>query len=185
MKELLKFGFTVNTCDNDGVSAISHASKIGNLKMLKELIRLGGDLNIPDEKGYTALHYACEYGETGIVSELIHNENLEFCINNENKTPLYLACEKGHASVVREILFRLGKCVINLKCGSYDKCTALDRAKRSNNTEIVLEITKRIKYLDDIETKRIKHLDDIERFNSRYKYINNPGLFRKMCKLFF
>ncbi|MCL2265904.1 MAG: ankyrin repeat domain-containing protein [Treponema sp.] len=66
----------------DGMTALLHASKSGNLELVRMLVDRGAGINISDKTGNTALSYAQENGNTQIYEFLLERgANLNFTNN--------------------------------------------------------------------------------------------------------
>lgn len=60
IKNLLSYGADVNAHDNDGMTALMHASAYDNGALIHALVTHGADIEAVDKKGNTALMYAVD-----------------------------------------------------------------------------------------------------------------------------
>lgn len=74
-KQTLKFykPNEINTKNDEGKTALMHASKAGNIDTIRLLVEKGADINLPDKNGFTALYYAVEGGNAEAVRFLLEN----------------------------------------------------------------------------------------------------------------
>lgn len=61
----------VNREDNDRVSPLHHAARIGELGLMTTLLNAGARLDVQSKYGWTVMHTAVAYGHTHLVAELI------------------------------------------------------------------------------------------------------------------
>lgn len=67
---IVKGMYDINEIDFNGMTALHHASMIGNLKTITLLINSNINIDVQDFKGCTALYYSCENRHDSIISYL-------------------------------------------------------------------------------------------------------------------
>ena len=114
VKILLKRGAKVGLKDKDGLTALSHACKLGLEQLVSIMLEEEGDfdLNSQDKLGNTALHYAALSGNF-VVLNLLLNKLKRFKlsvdkVNKRGETPLIIASKSGNFFCAR-ILVSEGK----------------------------------------------------------------------------
>jgi len=102
---LLRDGFSVETRDADGNTALHNAASGGKLAVLQHLLSWRADGEALTEDGQrTALHEACTSGELEAVNILLAagvNLNAK---DEYGETPLFKAASAGEDAVVRALL---------------------------------------------------------------------------------
>lgn len=89
----------INLRDNQGYTALHHATMIGNISSLTLLLKNKADTTLETCEGYTALHLAVQNNHLDAVELLIkHNPELLLIVDNENFTPLDYALDFPESS---------------------------------------------------------------------------------------
>src|SRR5580704_4948307 len=72
MKALIEAGGDVESCSNDGVTALMYSARFGELDTVRLLVDAGAGVNKQDnQRGAAPLIYAAENGHTAIVKLLL------------------------------------------------------------------------------------------------------------------
>ncbi|KAJ0424872.1 ankyrin repeat-containing domain protein [Aspergillus carlsbadensis] len=103
---LIYRGFDVNTLDQRGRTAISHAAERGHMGATTVLVKHGADINMIEGRGRTPLSYAAANGYTEVVQELLTAGAQVEC-QRERKhydSPLLLATAGGYHDVAMKLL---------------------------------------------------------------------------------
>ncbi len=101
LSAVISSGISVNTADNDGVTALMEAADDGNAEAARLLIKHGANVNVADEDGDTALMMAADEGHTQVVRVLLEAGADVNARNNEGKTALMMAENEEHAETAR------------------------------------------------------------------------------------
>ncbi|MCK4319153.1 ankyrin repeat domain-containing protein [Candidatus Micrarchaeota archaeon] len=104
VERLIQEGADINTRDDWGETALTHAIENGHTETAKFLIEKGADVNVKDWEGRTALIRAAEKGYTETARFLIEKGA---DINTKDilgKTALILAAEKGHTETAEFLI---------------------------------------------------------------------------------
>ena len=88
MKYLVEHGADVNVANNDDVTALMLASKIGYFEILKYLVEHGADVNAKDKFGFTAFKLSAYLD----ISKYLAENGAH--INLREKLALKLSCFK-------------------------------------------------------------------------------------------
>jgi len=97
---LIKAGANKDIKDNDGRTALMHATYYGHKDIVDLLIKSGANKDIKDNNGYTALmHAACE-GREAIVDSLIEASANKDIKDNDGHTALMWAAHYGYKDIV-------------------------------------------------------------------------------------
>ncbi|XP_059159795.1 uncharacterized protein LOC131943608 [Physella acuta] len=140
--------------DNDGLSALMHASRNGHDTIVELLIESGPHIHQTDKDECNALIYASSTGSGKIVELLIKSGADIKAIDKGGLDALMHATNNGHETIL-EILFKSGADVHHT---DKDGCSALILASR-NRHNTVLELL--IKNGEDIDMLDNKGLDAI------------------------
>jgi ankyrin repeat protein len=92
----LLLGKPINSVDQDGRSALHHASEMGHLEVVNVLIDKGTDVNLEDAKGRRPLHDAAASGSAGITERLLEAGATVDPRSLKQQTPLMELMRKGH-----------------------------------------------------------------------------------------
>ena len=119
-----------NLADEQGRTALMHASIVGNTDIVKLLLDNGAKIGTTDLTGSTALHWAAERGNVDIVRQLIAARAPIDVDNKRGATPLMAAAGSGSSETV-ELLLAAGA---DPKRQDYTGRSAVDYAqdKRQN-----------------------------------------------------
>ncbi len=98
---VISSGISVNTADNDGVTALMEAAEDGSPEVVRLLIKHGANVNVADEDGETALMMAADEGRTEVVRILLEAGADVNARDNEGKTALMMAENEEHAETAR------------------------------------------------------------------------------------
>jgi ankyrin repeat protein len=119
IRYLLNQGFPVGVSDEEGLTPLQVAAKLGKMNALRALLDSFGQ---SEEEGYrkyeyvnkgtnrkTALHYAAEQGHESAVRTLLESgakkDDKKFWESNHNiGSPLHCAAQNGHADVIKILL---------------------------------------------------------------------------------
>lgn len=94
VEDFLSKGFTANSKDPNGYTAIHAAAAYAHLPLLRSLCsEHGGDINIRDNDGDTPLHYCEDVGAAKVVIEELGGDYT--LVNGEGKTALQVFEEDG------------------------------------------------------------------------------------------
>lgn len=114
VKIFLERGAKVGLKDKDGLTALSHACKLGQEQLVSIMLEEASDfdLNAQDKQGNTALHYAAMSGNF-VVLNLLLSKLKRFklsvdTLNKKGETPLIVASKSGNFFCAR-ILVSEGK----------------------------------------------------------------------------
>ncbi|KAL8366248.1 hypothetical protein RB595_007664 [Gaeumannomyces hyphopodioides] len=105
VKLLIEYGADVNALNNDGVSALSIATKQGQLAGAKALLEHGAKQD-PDSSGVTPLHLAARRRHMGLVQLFLAQGADVNAKSRSLQTPLHSACSKGSEKVAALLLDR-------------------------------------------------------------------------------
>jgi hypothetical protein len=91
----------INSCDENGMNALSHSSYKGNYEICKYLIERGADVNDRHHvHGYTALMFAAIGGHKNVVNLLLETGADVNCVNSVGRNAAQMAAFVGqHSSV--------------------------------------------------------------------------------------
>jgi len=91
MKWLLARGARPELRDADGMTALDHACKAGQLLAVQVLVANRAVIN-PSVSNYTPLYIACQYGRAEVAMWLLQNGASAVAVCLEDETPLHVAC---------------------------------------------------------------------------------------------
>lgn len=101
-KIFVKRGAKIGLKDKDGLTALSHACKLGQEQLVSMMLEEGSDfdLNAQDKLGNTALHYAAMSGNFVVLNLLLsklkrYKLSVDIC-NKKGETPLIVASKSGN-----------------------------------------------------------------------------------------
>jgi len=90
----------MNAPNNNGITPLHRAARIGHTKVILALIAAGAEVNARDNNGITPLHRAAFYGHTKVIEALIAAGAKVNAQDNLGDTPLNWAARNGHAEIV-------------------------------------------------------------------------------------
>lgn len=110
LKELVEQGVSVNSKNEDGVTALMGASLKGHLRVVQYLTSKRADLNVKESQyEWTALMLASKGGRLDIVKHLVaKGAHINMKAKN-GKTALMIAAHKGHLGVVKYLITKGAK----------------------------------------------------------------------------
>ena len=93
-----------------GLSALSIASREGNIDMVNQLLRHGAEIDNRDNRGCTPLRFAAARGHKHVVGRLLDcGADVNAQRNEDRSTSLTIASQKGHIDTVRMLLSKGAK----------------------------------------------------------------------------
>lgn len=102
VKQMLAQGYSANTPDRDGKTALHWVSLA---EVAEVLIEHGGDVNAVNHGGYRPLHSASRRGCLKLVRLLLnHGTEVNATAGHYRLTPLHLAVDNGHEDVAKLLL---------------------------------------------------------------------------------
>jgi serine/threonine-protein phosphatase 6 regulatory ankyrin repeat subunit B len=104
---LLKQGVDCNTPEKEGgLTALSHASYDGDLKMVNLLLQKGKGIDVEkkNDHGLTPLMLACHQGHTAVVGALLVGGATIESRDKDGWNPMIIAANSGHAATVKGLL---------------------------------------------------------------------------------
>lgn len=123
----------VETPDEQGWTALTHAAACGQDTIIALLIRSRAKVNNQDRNGYSALHWAAFHGHLSTAKLLLENQaNVNAC-SKLGWTPLIQAATQGHTLVVA-LLISAGA---EVNAISNDHWTALQKSSANGHAETV------------------------------------------------
>jgi len=123
----------VETADEQGWTALTHAAACGKDIIISLLVRSHAKINNQDKNGYSALHWAAFHGHLDTVKLLLVNQANANARSKLGWTPLMQAATQGHTLVVA-LLMSAGA---EVNAISNDHWTALHKASANGHTETV------------------------------------------------
>lgn len=110
LKELVEQGISVNSKNEDGVTALMGASLKGHLRVVQYLTSKRADLNVKESQyEWTALMLASKGGRLDIVKHLVaKGAHINMKAKN-GKTALMIAAHNGHLGVVKYLIAKGAK----------------------------------------------------------------------------
>lgn len=146
-KKLINACVAVNRTDKNERTALMHAVKNNDKKLVALLLKNNADIHCTDKHGHTALSLAADIGSTEIVAILLQAGANIHHLNKAQKTPLTLAAESGHELVVRQLL--LANADINHvnECGE-TALLSLTKACKTSMVNFLLENGADINHAD-------------------------------------
>ncbi|XP_048575372.1 caskin-2 [Nematostella vectensis] len=128
-----KSKYNLNFQDEDGFTALHHASLTGNTEIVMALLDMQCNVNARDKKGMSPLHLSAWAGKAQIAKLLIQARSCVNLCSDSGETPLHLACQHCNVGVVEVLLeANVDATVIN-KNGE----SALDLACRFGHIHVV------------------------------------------------
>lgn len=94
----------VNDTDNDGCTALFHATRNGDLTTVQHLIDHGADVNLINQYDASVLLIACKSGSLEIVQCLVSNSAFINYVDCYGYTALLIACKYGHIEIVKFLI---------------------------------------------------------------------------------
>ena len=93
-----------------GLSALSIASREGNIDMVNQLLRHGAEIDNRDNRGCTPLRFAAARGHKHVVGRLLDcGADVNAQRNEDQSTSLTIASQKGHIDTVLMLLSKGAK----------------------------------------------------------------------------
>jgi ankyrin repeat protein len=123
----------IETQDEIGWTALTHAASCGHEAVAYLLIRNGASLNSTDKNGYGALHWAAFYGHHNVVKLLLERHANANARSKLGWTPLMQAATQGH-TLAAAYLLNAGADVNQI---SNDHWTALHKASANGHADVV------------------------------------------------
>ena len=84
----------INAVNNNGETALHHASRGGHIKAVEFLVSVGANIHTKDNNGQTPLHLAAQGGHIKVVEFLMSAGANIHAKDNNGDTPLYLAARE-------------------------------------------------------------------------------------------
>ena len=103
---LLSHGAEVNACDDEGCTALMHASQEGFIQTVRILLDNGADVNMHDVYGSTALIFASSIGARQTVQALLDSGADLEAQNMDGETALFFASLGRNIKIVQLLLGR-------------------------------------------------------------------------------
>lgn len=94
----------INSCNQNGLTALHSASKEGHTRIVEELIARGANVHAKTLKGNTALHIASLAGHEPVVKVLIDNGADVDAQSVNGFSALYMAAQENYESIVKLLL---------------------------------------------------------------------------------
>ncbi|CAI9102440.1 OLC1v1000714C2 [Oldenlandia corymbosa var. corymbosa] len=104
MDRLLEKGVDINLTDQDGRTALHHATIGKKEPVISHLLRKGANVNVRDQDGATALHYAVQVGAMQTVKLLIKYNVDVNTADDEGWTPLHVAVQSRNRDITKILL---------------------------------------------------------------------------------
>jgi len=104
VRRILGKGADVNAKDSNGYTALHHAAKKNDKKIIKELLDRRADINAKDLAGKTALHYAVEMNDKKIIKELLDRGADVNAKDSNGYTAVHTAVYYGYREIVELLL---------------------------------------------------------------------------------
>lgn len=123
----------VETQDEQGWTALSHAAACGNEAVALLLLQNRARVHSQDRNGYAALHWAAFHGHLNIVKLLIAHQADVNAHSKLGWTPLMQAATQGHA-LIAALLIDSGA---DVNWITNDHWTALHKASANGHAEVV------------------------------------------------
>ena len=101
---LLRRGAPTDTRNDDGRTALWHASNYGRTKVVDALLRGGADANAGDRNRATPVHAACAAGRVACARLLIQNGGDARRLDGDGRSCLHAACKSGDVACVAAML---------------------------------------------------------------------------------
>ena len=101
---LLRRGAPTDTRNDDGRTALWHASNYGRTKVVDALLRGGADANAGDRNRATPVHAACAAGRVACARLLIQNGGDARRLDGDGRSCLHAACKSGDIEIVAAML---------------------------------------------------------------------------------
>ncbi|KAI1853351.1 hypothetical protein JX266_002057 [Neoarthrinium moseri] len=101
---LLQSDIDVDQLDDDGMTAMHHATNSHNLEVLWLLVERGANPNVTNHQGRSVLHTAAQQGQVATMFALLQSRCQLDLQDNNGQTPLHIAMEKGHWQVAGLLL---------------------------------------------------------------------------------
>lgn len=135
VNQLLKQKVSLNSADDEGVTAMHIAATQDNRKVITWLLRNHADIHAVDRDGFSALTWACIKGHRMIVTQLLEAaaDPNGVTVKAPNRTMLALAGERNNVGVMQELV--RCKAAVNAKCS--DGSTALMCAAHQEQEDAV------------------------------------------------
>ncbi|XP_063332417.1 ankyrin-2 isoform X4 [Pelmatolapia mariae] len=131
VREFLKNGVDISTCNQNGLNALHLAAKEGHKELVEELLQRGASVDSSTKKGNTALHIASLAGQKEVVKLLVSRGADVNSQSQNGFTPLYMAAQENHLEVVRYLLENDGNQSIATEDGFTPLAIALQQGHNS------------------------------------------------------
>ena len=171
---LLDAGADATSVDDDGWTALMHASYLGRISVIKTLLTnprcQPQDVNAQDKWGRTALMYACAEGQGGAVDALLDYAEQSINVNAKSVdgwTALMEASWWGHWEIVDELLAQTFDPPLDVNAVNNDGKSALQLASERARSRREIDPSAPVEASESI-------FDDCERVVERL--LRHPGI---------
>ncbi|KAG7382402.1 hypothetical protein PHYPSEUDO_004883 [Phytophthora pseudosyringae] len=97
LRELLRFGASVNAKNKAGSTALTFAAAAGHLKACEILLDNGASLNSKDNEGRTPMYHGCCHEREDTIAHFAQQLGVSVdTMNNKGRTPLFYHAERGN-----------------------------------------------------------------------------------------
>jgi len=128
---------TVDSCDDEGLTALHIASANGHEGIVRFLLIRGASLDIACSHGWSPLMFAAYYGHHDIVDLLRQSKANINATNLMGATPLTCACRCGHSKIAQTLLENGAQTEMNGKSFNPYATSALITAAQHGHLEAV------------------------------------------------
>ncbi|CAH1784076.1 unnamed protein product [Owenia fusiformis] len=101
---LLQYGVNLEASDDNGMTPVLTAAKLGRFRAMETLVHLGADINAKDSRGNTLVHYttsADSSSQSEWVEFLLAQPDCKVNVQNvDGNTPLHFSCMSGRESAI-------------------------------------------------------------------------------------
>jgi ankyrin repeat protein len=106
LEQLIATGITLDETDDDGRTALIHATIEADLEAVRVLIRAGARVNLADAHGFTPLHFAAQNHHLSVARELILGGAVVDAADQYGNTPLWRAVfdSRGRGQMIHLLL---------------------------------------------------------------------------------
>lgn len=148
----------INQQDNNGVSPLSEAARLGNEKIVRLLLNTGAFLYTTTNSGSQIIHQACSSGSLELVKLVAPFFDLKTSLDGNGNTALHCASKSGVNEVVRFVLSKGAD--VNAK--NKKSQSPLVMAVKSGSLQIIKSILSHPEYNQNLmtESEKIEMLND-------------------------